>query len=199
MRQLQRHLPALCCRKNPIWILLNWLSPIAEELLPESQYGFCPNQGTIDTIFMACQLQEKGHEHWVPIHFIFWDLEKAFDSICRETLRKILAKYGVPSRFIAIIRVLHDNTSGEVIFRGTRFPPFPIKTGVKQGDVLAPLLFAICLAALHTIVSKNLEDANLKVSTTLDGNVFNLARLRAKTKTFRLQSRSCSMRMIMLR
>lgn len=97
-------------------ILLNWLSSITEELPPELQYGFCPNQGTIDMISLVHQLQEKPHEHWIPINFIFWDLEKLFDSIWGETLWKIFAKYGIPSRFIAIIHMLHNNTSGEVVY-----------------------------------------------------------------------------------
>ena len=74
-------------------ILLKRLIPVAEEILPETQHGFRLNRGTVDMIFVARQLLEKSKEHRVPLHLIFFDLEKAFDSICRETLWTLLGKF----------------------------------------------------------------------------------------------------------
>jgi len=36
-------------------ILLHWLLTLAEDVLPESQYGFRPTRGTVDMIFCARQ------------------------------------------------------------------------------------------------------------------------------------------------
>lgn len=57
---------------------------------------------------------------------------------------------------------------------------------MKQDDVLAPLLFTIYLAALHTILRNRPKDTNLKVPTQLNGNVFDLTRLRTKKKIFQI-------------
>lgn len=162
-------------------ILLKRLVPIAEEILPETQHGFRPGRGTIDMIFVARQLLEKSKEHRVPLHLIFFDLEKAFDSICRETLWRILAKFGLPSRFISIVRALHDGMTGQVLYRGTTSPEFSIQTGVKQGCVLAPTLFSLYLAALHQTLPET-ATSDVNISTRPEGNVFNLGRLRAKTR-----------------
>nr|XP_014350459.1 PREDICTED: uncharacterized protein LOC106705466 [Latimeria chalumnae] len=74
--------------------LLNCLHPLAEELLPESQCGFRPSRSTTDMIFTARQLQEKCREQHKPLYMAFFDLTKAFDSVNREALWRILLKYG---------------------------------------------------------------------------------------------------------
>ena len=67
-------------------ILLNRLTPLAEEVLSESQCGFRPSRGTINMIFALRQIHEKCREQRVPLYLTFIDLTKAFDSIHRDTL-----------------------------------------------------------------------------------------------------------------
>ena len=87
-------------------ILLNRLNEHLERsgLLPESQCGFRKIRGTIDMIFTARQLQEKCQEQNVDLYMTFVDLTKAFDTISRERLWKIMAKFGCPAKFIAMVR-----------------------------------------------------------------------------------------------
>jgi len=162
-------------------ILLKRLIPIAEQILPESQHGCRPNRGIIDMIFVARQVLDKSKEHRVPPHLIFYDLEKAFDSSCRETLWMILAKFGLSPRFRSIVRAFHDGMTGQVLHHGTASPEFPIQTGVKQGCVLAPTLSSLYIAALHQTFTEAAA-SNINISTRLNGIVFNLGRLRAKSK-----------------
>ena len=74
-------------------VLLNRLNKHLEQsgLLPESQCGFRKDRGTIDMIFTARQLQEKCQEQNVDLYKIFVDLTKAFDTVSREGLWKIMA------------------------------------------------------------------------------------------------------------
>ena len=48
-------------------LLQNRLSPVAEQILPESQCSFRPSRGTIEMIFAARQLQEKCIEQQKPL------------------------------------------------------------------------------------------------------------------------------------
>ena len=90
-------------------ILLNRLMKHLEQgLLPESQCGFRKERGTIDMVFAARQLQEKCQEQNVDLCSTYVDLTKAFDTVSREGLWRIMAKYGCPPKFITIVRLLHD-------------------------------------------------------------------------------------------
>ena len=119
------------------------LSPIAEEALPESQCGFRPARGTVDMIFSARQIQGKCREQHKDLYMAFIDLTKAFDSVHRPTLWKVLFKIGCPEKYIRMVRLLHDNMSASVLIDGESTESFEVKTGVKQGCVIAPTLLSI--------------------------------------------------------
>ena len=73
-------------------------------LIPESQCGFRKDRGTIDMVFTARQLQEKCQEQNVDLYMTFVDLTKDFDTVSREGLRKIMAKFGCPPIYIAMVQ-----------------------------------------------------------------------------------------------
>ena len=118
--------------------------------LPESQCGFRKDRGTIDMIFKARQLQEKCMEQNVDIYMTFVDLTKAFDTVSREGLWKIMAKFGCPAKFIAMVRQFHDGMHARVQNDGEFSDPFPVTNGVKQGCVLASTLFSMMFSAMLT-------------------------------------------------
>ena len=125
-------------------ILLSRLNAeIVKTILPESQCRFRQNRGTTDMIFTARQIQEKCSEHRQDLYQVFVDLTKAFDSVNRETLWKILGKLGCPDHFVKLIRSFHDEMEVSVNVGGTLTDPFKVETGVKQGDLLAPTLFSV--------------------------------------------------------
>ena len=74
---------------------------------------------------------------------------------------------------------------GSVEFNGISSEPFPILSGVKQGCVLAPTLFGIFFSLLLQYAFDGKEDGTF-IRTRSDGNLFNLACLRAKTKLRRV-------------
>ena len=129
-------------------ILLNCLTPLAEEVLPESQCGFRPSRGTIDMIFALRQIQEKCCEQRMPLYLTFIDLTKAFDSIHRDTLWQILAKYGCPGKLVKMIRLIHDDMTAAALYNGKSSEPFSVDAGVKQGCVIAPTLFSLFMGAV---------------------------------------------------
>lgn len=158
------------------------LTPIAEEILPETQNGFRPARGTADMIFCARQLQEKCREKLKPLFLAFIDLKKAFDSVKREILWKILARAGCPEKFIRILRLLHDDMAVAVIVNGESTAHFQVKSGVKQGCILAPTMFSIFLAAVLDLARDALPPG-ISITYRMDGGIFNLRRLKAVTKT----------------
>ena len=113
-------------------------------LIPESQCGFRKDRGTIDIIFTARQLQKKCQEQNVDLYMTFVD----FDTVSRDRLLKIMAKFGCPPRFIAMVRQFRDDMQKRVHNDGEFSEPFEVTDGVKQGCVMAPTLFSMMFSAM---------------------------------------------------
>ena len=79
----------------------------------------------------------------------FIDFSKAFDSINRDKMFKILEAYDVPPNLLRTIIALYTNTKAKVISPDGETDLFEIKMGVLQGDTLAPFLFVIVLTRLR--------------------------------------------------
>nr|VZI47838.1 unnamed protein product [Spirometra erinaceieuropaei] len=130
-------------------ILLNRLNNHLEQgLLPESQCGFRRHRGTTDMIFAARQLQEKCQETRTHLYSTFVDLTKAFDTVNREGLWKIMQKFGCPERFTQVVRQLHDGMMARVTDNGAVSEAFAVTNGLKHGCVLAPTLFSLMFSAM---------------------------------------------------
>ena len=162
-------------------VLLARLQKLADRVYPESQCGFRAGRSTIDMIFSLRQLQEKCREQNVPLYLAFVDLTKAFDTVSREGLYLALARIGCPPKLLSLVRSFHQNVRGTVQFDGNISEPFVIRNGVKQGCVLAPTLFGIFFSMLlrHAFGAVN---EGIFLRTRSDGRLFNLSRLRARTK-----------------
>ena len=55
-------------------------------------------------IFVTRQLVEKTQEHNDTLSMLFVDLNKAYDSVARGALWKILEKCGGPPRMLKIVK-----------------------------------------------------------------------------------------------
>ena len=76
---------------------------------------------------------------------VFVDFEKAFDSLDREVLLKILRHYGVPEKIVRMIRVFYDVFQARVLHEGEMTGSFSMNTEIRQGCLLSPLLFLVAL------------------------------------------------------
>ena len=79
------------------------------------------------------------------LHINFVDFRKAFDSVHRETLWKILESYGIPDKIITLINLFYRNFECSVIIGSKASEPFPVKSGIRQGCIPSPMLFLITI------------------------------------------------------
>ena len=123
------------------------LQPIEESLDHESQCGFRPGRGCSDAVFTIKMAMKKRREHCKETWILFLDLVKAFDRVPRELLWEVLSKFGVPQKLGRLLKALHAHI-------GVKFTVNEVThlieciIGVKQGDILGPILFTIYLAAV---------------------------------------------------
>ena len=76
----------------------------------------------------------------------FIDFRKAFDSIHRGKMMRVLRAYGVPPNLLRAIETMYSNTKAKIVTPDGETDLFEITAGVLQGDTLAPFLFIIVLA-----------------------------------------------------
>ncbi|KAI8516720.1 hypothetical protein Bbelb_053010 [Branchiostoma belcheri] len=116
---------------------------IVDPLLSEAQFGFRKGRGCTDAIFELRQLSEKAYEYQKHIHLVFVDQEKAFDRVNRNKLWEILEQYGVKGQLLENIRALYFNSQSAVQTPNGLSNWFWVRSGVRQGCVLSPLLFIV--------------------------------------------------------
>ena len=86
-------------------ILLNPLTMHLDQgLLPENQCEFWKEPGTTDMVFVARQLQEKCQEQNAHLFSTYVDLTKAFDTVSRNGMWRIMSKYGCPRKFLTMVK-----------------------------------------------------------------------------------------------
>ena len=158
MRQLSRDFPRGSCGETTyLKTVARRLASYVEEeqLLPEAQCGFRPGRSTTDMMYVMRRLREHGRLGRTPLFMCFIDLQKAYDSVDRSLLWAILARFGVPPRMISIIRQFHDGILACIrLDEGRISEGFEVRQGLRQGCVLAPLLFNVFFADVLSSAEK---------------------------------------------
>ena len=131
-------------------------------------------------IFSVRQLQEKCREQNQPLYLAFIDVTKAFDLVSRDGLFRMLPFIGCPPKLLSIEESFHDGMRSTVQFDGDFSNNFHVKSGVKQGCVLAPILFGIFFSLLLKHAFKSSTDG-IYLHSRSDGHLFDIARLRGQS------------------
>ena len=138
----------------------------AKGILPEERCGFHPERSTIDALdnrhaVRRAPTARTRMSEGIPLYMCFIDLQKAYDSVDRELLWIVLARFGVPEKILTIIRQFHE---GHMRVRvrtddGEYSEWFGVTQGLRQGCVLSPLLFNIFFATVtHVVVIRFSEN-----------------------------------------
>ena len=134
-------------------VLVTRMQNVMEEHGLESQTGFRSWRGTIDGAFNVLMALRKRQEHGLETWACFIDLVKAFDSVPREALFKILLKFGLPAHFVNIVLRLHHNAVMKFkINDQAEDAEVDSMIGVRQGACEGPVLFLFIMqAAIETM------------------------------------------------
>ena len=108
--------------------------------------GFFNIRKSINVIYHINKLKDKNHK------IISIDAEKAFDKIQHPFMIKILQKIGIEGPCLNIVKAIYDKPTENIIPNGEKPKVFPLRSGIRQGCPLSPLLFNIVLEVLATAV-----------------------------------------------
>nr|VZH94943.1 unnamed protein product [Spirometra erinaceieuropaei] len=120
-----------------------------------NQVGF--RAGCADQIFTLRRILEFRHSYQQPTAVCFIDFAAAFDSVHRESLWRIMALDGVLAKIISMIKAYYRSTTARVLVRNNFSQPFAIRSGVRQGCILSPILFNY---AIDRILGRALRESD---------------------------------------
>ena len=83
------------------------------------------------------------------------DAEKAFDKIQPPFMIKTLHKMGIEGTCLNTVKAIHDKPTTNINLKGEKLKAFPLRSGIRQGCPLLPLLFNLVLEVLVTAIREN--------------------------------------------
>ena len=88
---------------------------------------------------------------------------KFFDKIQHAFMIKPLQKADMEGTYLNIIKAIYDKPTANIILNGEKLNAFPLKSRIKQGCPLSPLLFKIALEVLATAIIEEKEIKRIQI------------------------------------
>jgi hypothetical protein len=118
------------------------------KLLPNTQNGFRPTKETAYCITTLTSLIENAKDNNKPLHAVYIDFAKAFDSVPYWAIAKTMEFMNFPPTFVNNITELFRDIHTQVKTPHGYTSKIKLNSGVRQGDVISPTLFILSLAPL---------------------------------------------------
>jgi hypothetical protein len=125
------------------------LGPYIDEIIGDHQCGFLRNRSTTDQIFCICRILEKKLEYNETVHQLFIDFKKAYDSVRREVLCKILIEFGVPMKLVRLIRMCSYETYSKVRIGKHLSDRSPFQKWSETRRYSITTVFQLCFRICH--------------------------------------------------
>lgn len=144
----------------------------ADEQLLDAQCGFRPTRGCADAIFSLKRVHEEALRRQCNMCTLYIDLSKAYDCINRSLAWEIFEHRGMPPKLIALLKDLHSDTY--CALKGNHKASdswFQFRTGLRQGDVNAPMLFNLFIDTVVRCLEPLLRQSGVRFVYMLDGQL----------------------------
>lgn len=137
----------LMCHTMKIWerIIIIDTRLKAQVSIHKNQCGFIGGKSTTDAVQAMRIVMEKHRDAQEDLHFVFIDLEKAFDRVPRDLTWSSLRAQGVEEACVRVLMDMYRDARTEVRCTSGTSEEFLIRVGVHQGSVCSMLLFNIVM------------------------------------------------------
>ena len=116
----------------------------SNSLRAPTQFGFRKDHRTADALFLLRTLVEQARARTGgKLYTCFVDFRKAFDTVPRDKLWKVLERLGVGERTLLCIQAMYGKDAASLVYPDGLYGRVPCTIGVKQGCPLSPTLFGL--------------------------------------------------------
>ena len=156
LNSLSKLYTSILCRRITKWSTDNYI-------LSEAQFGFRPTYGTVDACFTLNMLLNRSSTNKRMTCCAFIDFSTAFDSVCRNRLYSKLKDYGTSSKMLKMVMEIYRNVESCVKNSNMHSDWFKCIYGLRQGDGLFPILFAMSINDISKKLSVVDSDGNMNI------------------------------------
>ncbi|MGL5590845.1 MAG: RNA-directed DNA polymerase, partial [Metamycoplasmataceae bacterium] len=121
------------------------------------QCGFRKGRSTTDAMIKISNEIEKTISMKETMMTVYFDIEKAYDSMWREGLLIKMNKLGISGRLFNWVKSFLTNRSIMVKVGSEMSDMFNINNGVPQGSVISPILFNIMINYMFSDVGSGIQ------------------------------------------
>ena len=154
-------------------IIVGRIRPFLDKLVSPNQVTFMPGRRGLDNVVIAQELihmldNKKGKVGFMAIKI---GLVKAYDRLEWLFIRKVLRAFHFPHVFTDLIMSCVSSTSTSILFNGGKLETFMPSRGIRQGDLLSPYLFILCMEYLGFLINKSCMEKKWTPLKTSKDNV----------------------------
>ena len=145
-------------------ILANQIKQHMKKIIHRNQVGFILSSQGWFNIHKSINVIQYIDKRKVKNHMIISiDAEKAFNKIQHPFIIKTLTKVGIKGTYLNIIKAIYDKITANIILNGKKLKAFLLKSGIRQGCPLSPLLFKLVLEVLVTVIRQTKEIKDIQI------------------------------------
>ena len=100
------------------------------------------------------------------------DTVKDFNKIQHPFMIKTLQKMGIEGNYLNIVKAICDKPTANIILNGEFLKIFPLRSRMRQGCPLLPLLFSIVLEVLSTAIREEKEIKGIQIRKEVKLSLF---------------------------
>ena len=142
---------------------------VDDDILGKEQAGFRKGYRTIDHVFVLHLVIDLYQSVRTRVFCAFIDYQKAFDSVDRSLLWQKIVSYNINGKLLMVIRQMYNRAKSCIKKDNMISEYFLCNIGVRQGDTLSPLLFALFNNDFNFPFSAHLSTGHIAFSQTSHG------------------------------